>query len=544
MLKRLSFERQLVIGKRGKVEEIDTPSGTHDWAIRDTLVGALHLRLTPGTMTWSVVAKVNGKVLRRSIANYQSTDARGQRVGGMDLSKARQIAKQWHAMMGRGLDPFVVRNATARESETQRERARMTLSVAYAEYMEARRAKSRDSTIKDRLKIPKWMVGSPIWQRPVVEIDEDVVSATFEPLLKLVKKEQPSKRPAWGPETISIGTLNKMYAYTAAAYARSAKKLGVAAGRGLGPFVAWRGDQAWPAIVVRETLLETETNAGQAWLRELIAVRDRAHAVSVDATVNPNSTGIKPYSNILLDYVLCLLLWGTRKSETALLREQDVDLDQGVVRLRAATTKSKRDGVIPITIWAGQILRQRMARNAAWRRHREEARCRWRKANGSPKDEVTPWLFPSRERSSDGVEKPLSNPRGVLVALNALTELNITPHDLRRTMATALAATTSSREDVGQLLLVGAALHHHRGPTGSVPSAATERYVQKQADILRPAYQEREDYLRGLVGLPVLGRKHARIKSKQTGFSDQEIEAFLSHPAVAKRVMERLQGKT
>ena len=519
-LKLLSFEQRIVsVGRNGQIKTESTPSKTNDWSVRDTVVSGLHLRLTPGSMTWCVVARLGAKVLRRSIAHYQTID-NGKKRGGMPVAKARKIAIDWLALFSRGIDPLQAKKQSIKDSEVQSKREQTTLKKAYLDYCAANTGKSRKSTVDDRKKLLKWMDGAPIWLMPIVDIDRDAVDRTFQPLLDALTDG--AKMPAWGPKSISKGTLDKMLAYTKAAYARSAHEVGLASGRGTGPFVQWKKDKAWASPPRRHTFLDTSSEQGRAWLRGLYEFRLRAHDSSVlTKRANPNGRDIKPHVSALVDFYLCVLLWGSRKDETAKLRFEYVNFEKGYVKFPAHLTKTKRDTMVPLTAWAAEILRDRQRWNQLWR----------------PDATDDDWVFPSRERGL-----PLNNPRSILIFLKEHVGLWITSHDLRRTLATDLGAMDIRQEDVAQLLLVGAALNHVGGAGGSRVSAATDDYIQKQSDIKRPYFQRRENRLRDLCGLQRLDG--SSDVSNGGALSDQEIESIVdragSDPTAALRLVERI----
>jgi len=144
-------------------------------------------------------------------------------------------------------------------------------------------------------------------------------------------------------------------------------------------------------------------------------------------------------------------------------------------------------------------------------------------------DDPSPFVFPSRRRGY-----PLSNPRGVLLSLHEETGLMVNAHDLRRTMATEVGS-EQHMQQAAKLLLAGAAMHHGGRRSGTVISAVTERYIQKKAEALRPIYQDREDKLRKLVGLPVLAGA-----ARDQGEADDVLSRLRTDPDFKKMVLEAL----
>ncbi|WP_313913081.1 tyrosine-type recombinase/integrase [Tahibacter sp.] len=510
LLESLRFDTRL--DERGKVAG-PTPPGTREWVVRDLGVRGLLLRLTPRTTTWYVQKKVGGAPMRRAMGHWWSANEGYRRLS---LTEARKRAKIWLGLMEQGVDPLVEKKKRQRAAQSERERDGLTLKVAFDDYVEARSRKAKASTTTDRKKVPKWMAGAPLWAMPVHDIDEAAVEATMGPLLRAVADG--TKRPAWGPKSLSGGTVAKLFAYCSAAYARASPKVGLPSGRGVGPFATWRADQRWPQPVRRETYLATATDAGQSWLKQLVDLRAQAHDPDIlRQRPDPRSREVKPHASVLLDFFVCVLLWGSRKEETARLKWDDVDLERNLVVFPASITKSGKAGVVPLTPWAKEVLVERRTANSAWR----------------PDDEAC-WVFPSRQRG-----KPLNNPRSVLLALQKHTGLWITAHDLRRTLATELGQVQVSAENLGRLLIVGAALNHSRGATGATPSNATSGYIQEQAEVLRPSYQAREDRLRSLVGLPTLEPMTTTARKESVNL---DLEAVLRRIESDDGAVEQLLG--
>ena len=162
--------------------------------------------------------------------------------------------------------------------------------------------------------------------------------------------------------------MSKIYTYAQQAHAHQAIAHGIISHREASPWAMWRSNNKdfFPDVAGRTRLLRTEEATGREWLAVLVRMFDATHAQGViDHKSSPSSKGIKPWTSVLVDYVLLLLLWGTRRIETASLRWDDVHED--VVVLRGAATKSGKPHYIPITPWARAILDARRHDNERWR---------------------------------------------------------------------------------------------------------------------------------------------------------------------------------
>lgn len=226
------------------------------------------------------------------------------------------------------------------------------------------------------------------------------------------------------------------------------------------PFAAWRKEhkKTLPLVEPRTQVLPTNRAKGQAWLKALEALRaDERHRVSVVA-----------------DYLMLLLMWGGRKTETRLLRWRDVAWEDRQVCYDAETTKGKKAHYMPLTPWGSEVLRARRDRN---------------EAAGYPVSGNS-YVFPTAAiMKGKEAGQPIADPRGVTEILQGQTGLWIRAHDLRRTLASEIFGTTQN------VATVEIALGH-----GS-KKAVTRGYIQSAVESLRPLYETRETRLRQMIGL-------------------------------------------
>lgn len=502
----LTFENQIVgLNKAGRPIFEPTPPGTAEWIVRDggkKGQSGLLLRITSGAMTWCVRRKMGGKSTRRAMGRARKADDFTGRV--LTLEEARKRARAWLVSMEENIDPLRVREDHLKQTKLATEHRRLTMAVAFADFIEAKRKhkaklgeegrlevgvgkrrtadpKLRDSSTADRIKVQRWLDGSPMWQVPVGHLTEEVVSDSLTPLLKRASGGQP--KITWGPKSVSKGTLDKIYRHLDGAWWRAAKILKLGVGRDEGPLRLWRQNHEsdWPADRLVHKALDTSSPDHILWLKALLDMQRAAHDPAVFiARISPRSRAIKPHLSVLVDFYLLLILWGTRATETQLLEWSQVDLAKRLIWLSEDTTKNAALDVVPLTPWAAEILQERKRLNELWR-----------------PDAPGRYVFPSREHGH-----PISSPRGVLVALAEKTGIALTAHDLRRSLAREIG----SDDDLlhtARLLVSGAALHHGAGKGGSRVAGATHRYLEEKANILRPLYQKRENRLRELVGLQV-----------------------------------------
>jgi integrase len=512
LVKGLTFDRMITgINKLGRPTLGPTPPDTHDWIVRDTVVSGLFLRLTRGASTWYVQRKMGGKRTVRAMGHLWLGEGAETTL---TLEQARKRAQIWLGLMAQGIDPLRVKKKQLEDNAKSSLRQSLTLGVSFQDYMDKTRQKAAKSTTEDREKVKRWMERSPMWPVPIEKLDRDHVEASLGPLLAYLHGHVKA-RPSWGPRSLSPGTFNKIYAWSAQAWRRGAGQLGLPNSRGEGPFALWKADQAWPKAKMKtsEVLLDPDTLDGKAWLKALVELQAKAHDPGLLTNrPDPRTKGIKPHTGVLVDFFVLVLLWGTRKTETSLLKWDQVDFRKRIVLLHPETTKSGALGAVPMTDWAEEILHKRREFNDRWR-----------------PDEPSPYVFPSRVRG-----KAVASPNGILVALEKQTGLKVRAHDLRHTVATEVGS-QADLQRAASLALASAALHHAKGR--GLIGGATALYVHRQAEALRDLFQRREDRLRSVVGLPV-NRKAAEASSL-----DEFLDLAANDPEVQRMFFERMAAK-
>lgn len=394
--------------------------GAFDVIYRDTKQSNFGVRASPGAISFFVQRKMGGSTsFKRTLGTYPD----------LPLEMARKRALVWLGWMAEGKDPLLVIKEQRAATQEAQEKNRRTFGKVFDDYAAIKRKNSATATIMDREKIAKKLAATKLWHVPFDEITVDIVDAA-------ISKEMDKH----------LATAWRIYRYARAAYAFEADKLQISGN----PFSLWRKWKAPQEVARREGVLPTSDAAGQKWLRELVKLREHEQA-SVAVTA---------------DYLLCLLLWGGRKTETQKLTIADVKFKDRMVVFRGRNTKNKRDHYFPLTPWAAEIVKARIEKNGE------------RKGN---------WVFPSRIEGKSLVEI-----RPVLAMLEKASGLAINAHDLRRTFASELTGETNAN-----LFLVKSAMNH-----AGVTQDVTVGYIAIKAkvDALRPAYEARERRLRKLSG--------------------------------------------
>ncbi len=173
-----------------------------------------------------------------------------------------------------------------------------------------------------------------------------------------------------------------------------------------------------------------------------------------------------PMSEGMRDVIRLQLLTGQRSGEVAGMRLDELDLRAREWLLPPERTKNKRSHEVPLSAWALEIIRGAIARGHG-----------------------LPFVFPSP--TGDQAVESMAVAKAVKRSLHALGLDPFTPHDLRRTVATALI-------EQGELpVVVEAALNHISGAQGTVTAAHYVRHPY--AEEKRAALERWADRLRAIV---------------------------------------------
>ena len=458
------------------IESLESPCHGVRYVVRDTKVRGLALRVGPDSKTFLVHKKRKAgtsESLKRTIGRYPEKT----------LQRAREIAKEWIRILESGSDPFVERRQRADDTAAQHAALRRTFGVVFDEYSKAREPNSRPATIKDRNLVRGWLANSPLWNEPLRDISIVHVEETVGPLFRAASPaavdsdgewiERP-RPPAWGPRRVSLSTAWKVFRFGRAAWAYAANRSELARSN---PFATWMAGGNWPKPEKRTRYLPIHRQAGEEWVRHLVKLRD-----------SPN-----PSIATCADYLTCCLLWAGRRLETMRLRWADINWVENHVTFRRENTKTKKPHFFPLTPWASEILLARKAQN---------------EARGLPVD-AEAWVFPSRRRSRAHVKMEVEAKKAdlpiperamrpthikslkeILSALEQKNSMRLTPHDLRRTVATSLAVSSHS------LAVAAGALNHSEGDAKKYEQ--TLDYIQAKVDLLRDAYERHETRIRSL----------------------------------------------
>lgn len=464
-VKALTFDQWPVVPVQivdGHLVTEPTPPDKKEWLIRDTEQDGLAVRVTPRFASW--------EVRRKRPQGSESWRKKLGKVKSMTPTEARKAARAWLAQVeATGKNPDHERRKVALAEDEIRHARKYQFGQCYEDFIAhgEERAKSNDisaKTIPDYKAVVNWLKDQPIWTVPVAELSQDHVDALFAPWFadaaaaRLIKEKNEGLEKEHHkalPVVEHTLPLDLAAAHKALAHSRAAWNYTTAKKLATNPFSAWKKGRKLPPVPRRKTMLKTDQKQGQTWLKELVAQRD-----STD-----------PLFAVLADYVLVVLLWGGRKTETASVRWKDVRFSEQAVRFVAETRKNKTEHWVPLTPWSHQLLTERKARSEQL---------------GWPTGPHDPVFF-----SPDTKENLIGDYRPITRLLKKKSGLWIRLHDLRRTLASSVFGTV---KDLGTVAI---ALGHKSG------QEVTADYVPREEALnaLREIYVAREKHLRVLIGL-------------------------------------------
>lgn len=456
-----------------------TPVHVHDWIVRDTKTPGFAVRLTRGSKSFIVERKRRGTETKRRKLTAQDS-----------LTNARVEAGKWLQKLAEDKDPLEEIHALVQQRKDADALSDRTFKVVYDEFViqGLKRVEAglfKPASLTDRKKLLGWMPATRLWSTPLAEIDVAIVAATFEPIFvkagraRDAKKRETEARKTkrGGGPSADVATAHKCVTHCATAWNQA---VGVKAATN--PFSGWRNDQRkkLPRVERRTTKLPTRKPEGVLWLKSLNALRDDPRfRVSVVAA-----------------YMMVVVLWGGRKTETSLIRWGDVDWRDRWLRFLADTTKANKDHYVPLAPWATEILTGQREKNKAAGfsvglddlvfphptkkgGHLKDYRyvSQLLEEMTAPEEDAQV----AKARKDDDLGSVELKKKGLKIGL----------HDLRRTLAGELFGESKN------LGTVAIALGH------SSAHDVTAGYVEalEAVEGLRPLYETRERRLRGLIGL-------------------------------------------
>ena len=425
----------------------------NDWFIGDAQTPGLWVRVTRGrgsakaALRFCVRKKLGGRPLKIDCGVFPATN----------IDAARRVAAHVLNQIKVGINPNQEKKKKIKEHSAAIAKEKLTFGFIVERDKENKKIVDAKKTADDRKHVCAWLQTDVpvIWETPVFELS----AANLQEMIETIKQ----KRGA----TSAV----KVWRYTRAAWNR------LLAGEipPVDPFAEWMKTHTLPKVAKRTRAISASDDTGKAWLQAVAQMR-KLH-------------GSRNFSNrVQADYILLSLCWGSRRSEAARLKVEDVNFDADVPYCVFTDTKNTSSHVFPLTKRCAQILRERIADNKA-PRGRD-----FRKLDKGEPFYISEFVFPSPKRGKHLVEA-----RTVLAAGKDGSGMKIDMHDLRRGFASAISQDilAPSVGAGGDLALVKLAMNH-----SDIKNDITMDYAAAaKLRILRPIYERQESRVFEAAGL-------------------------------------------
>lgn len=393
---------------KAAVDKLIPPqSGRDDY--NDSELSGFGCRVSSLSKSYFVLKRVNGKLTRVTLGKH----------GIITPDEARKLAIETMAKMNRGID-------IAKEKAQARDRG-VKLGEALEGYFVSRtRLQPRTvTTYRDlfRLYLSDWL------NLPVAEITKDMVSRRH---LKIAKDAGEAAA------NNAMRTLRAIYNFANEIMDDTLP---------VNPVKRLSNTRQWYKVERRQTLIEESSLS--KWYAAVIRLD------------NPT----------IRDYLLLLLLTGARRTETASIRWEDVDM----VGRKFVLVKTKNGN--PLYLPMSDAIEELFVRRAAMREN--------------------DFVFPGSGKTGH-----LVDPRKQMKKITESTGISFTVHDMRRTYASAIDGIVGYYE-LKRLL-------NHSVKTDDV----TAGYVVKQLEKVRPLMQRVTDHIMALCIPPDLGGNIFYLRKK------------------------------
>jgi integrase len=350
--------------------------------------------------TWCVQQRIGNKTKRVVLGKYPT----------MTAEQARNAAKKGIGALAAGIDPV--------KEKREKNIKAVTLGEVFTAFLDVRQLKPK--TVKDYTGVMNNIYLD--WQKlPITDISRDAVERRH-------KKIGEERGEAYA--NLGARTLRSVLNYAGAKYET---------GKGLSILP----ENPVKRISQTRSWYKVERRTGHLKPHQLAAWFDAVLSIDNDT---------------IRDYLIFVLLTGTRKDESAKLQWTDVDLTDASYILR--DPKNHRPMQLPLSDYLADMLTTR-------------------KANSS-----SAFVFPG-----DGVRGYLVEPKRQLAKIIEKTELPFSMHDLRRTFVTIVESLDISS------FAVKALVNHKQGDD------VTSGYIQMNVERLRQPMQTITDFMLKSAGL-------------------------------------------
>ncbi len=288
------------------VNEVEPPERGQK-IYRDTVLVGLALRVTPGSKTYVVEARVNGVARRITLGKN----------GPLTPATARKKARKIQAMMAAGKDPMVER--------AKKKTIGVTLHDILEQFLSVRNLKPNTT------RCYRYMVTRCLrdWlDLPVVSITRDMVEQRHSDLRRTTRQGTSGEAQA---NTV-MHMLGTLLNFAAANYDIDEKPIIL-----YNPVKRLSQNRRWYPERRRQTVIPDHKLPD--WYQVVVSLR------------HPT----------IRDYLLLLLFTGLRRNEAATLRWADIDFESRVLTIRAEIAKNGKEHRLPLSDFLEDLLKRRHA---------------------------------------------------------------------------------------------------------------------------------------------------------------------------------------
>ena len=408
--------------------------------IRDGELKGFGVRVTAnGAKAFILEKRINGRVRRQTIGRYPD----------LTVEQARKQAQVLLGQIAQGIDPVA-------EKEAARAR-QINLADAFADFKRARKG-LKPRTLYDYERV--MAVAFPDWQaRPLLEISKEMVQRRH-------AKLGTERGPAYA--NLAMRFLRSLFNFALERYEDRQ-------GRSVlheNPVDRLTRTRAWYRVQRRRTVIKAHELP--AWYRGVSALRagtgagptgnrNGKGAVTGAGPVTeplPARSGPEATGEDIADYLELLLFTGLRRQEAATLTWDQVDLKER--SLTIPDPKNHEPLVLPLSDYVYALLKRR----------REHARAK------------SPYVFPGTGKQGHLVE-----PKRAINKVKAVSALDFTLHDLRRTFVS-----TAESLDIAPYAIKRLVNH-------KMTNDVTAGYIVSDLERLRKPMQKVTDFLLRAMGV-------------------------------------------
>ncbi len=429
-----------------------------DYILWDSRTRYFGLRINAGgSKVWFVQKKLGKSPCKVKLGNFPE----------MTYAKALTLVSDVVAKISRGIDPNLEKRQKVRETTEARRQELFTVASCFESYLankEDPSNKPKANTITDLRRTLERLKSGSLGSVSLIGLTGGLLDEHFREVANNAKRHTTNSGRTQAGRDMR---------YLRAAYNYCVERFGLELPE-KSPFAALNKlNPGWYTVRAKNRIIGRVEGDLKKWWWAVESLR---------RPEKPNGS-----RDVIADYLELALLWGGRRAELLSLTWDNVNLEDGIVRIFEDDTKNSIEHVIPITRYARELLEKRLQQNAQ-------------------RPVLSPFVFPSHKVNRKGELSHIVATNSAVVAVVKKAGVDFSEHDLRRTFGTLF-------NELGGVTnyTVQRALNHAAHDT------ASKHYLQSRISKLRPVYQQYEDNL--LVEAGVIEQKATTVEVDAEEFS-------------------------